>query len=35
MLYNPFLEAGQQINGLNEAQRRFGRRWQVGMRFAF
>ena len=34
-IYNPFFEAGQQINGVNEAQRRFGRRWQVGMKLSF
>ena len=34
-IYNPFLQAGRQINGVNEAQRRFGRRWQVGMRLSF
>jgi hypothetical protein len=35
LIYNPFFEAGQNVNGINEAQRRFGRRWQVGMRAAF
>ena len=34
-VYNPFLERGQQLNGVNEAQSRFGRRWQVGMKLAF
>jgi hypothetical protein len=34
-IYNPFVERGIQINGRNEAQRRFGRRWQVGIRIAF
>jgi len=34
-VYNPFFERGVQINGRNEAQRRFGRRWQVGMKLAF
>jgi len=34
-IYNPFLEAGQRINEINEAQRRFGRHWQVGMKIAF
>ena len=34
-IYNPFTESGQQLNGYNEAQRRFGRRWQVGMRLSF
>jgi hypothetical protein len=35
LIYNPFFEAGQRVNGVNEAQRRFGRRWQVGLRLAF
>jgi hypothetical protein len=35
LIYNPFFEAGQRVNGINEAQRRFGRRWQVGLRLAF
>ena len=34
-IYNPFVERGIQINGRNEAQQRFGRRWQVGMKLAF
>ena len=34
-IYNPFFEAGQQINGSNEAQRRFGRRWQLGVKAAY
>jgi hypothetical protein len=35
LIYNPFFESGQRLNGLNEAQRRFGRRWQLGARVAF
>jgi hypothetical protein len=35
LIYNPFFESGQRLNGLNEAQRRFGRRWQLGVRAAF
>ena len=35
IIYNPFFEAGQNINGINEATRRFGRRWQVGVRLAY
>jgi hypothetical protein len=35
MIYNPFFEEGKNVNGINEAQRRFGRRWQLGARFAF
>jgi hypothetical protein len=35
IIYNPFFERGQQLNGRNEATRRFGRRWQVGAKFAF
>ena len=34
-IYNPFLEEGRRLNGLNEAQRRLGRRWQVGLRIAY
>ena len=34
-VYSPFLDAGQQVNGNNEALRRFGRRWQLGVRLAF
>jgi hypothetical protein len=32
---SPFFQRGIQVNGVNEAQRRFGRRWQVGMKLAF
>ena len=35
MIYNSFFERGQQLNGVNEAQRRFGRRWQLGARLSF
>jgi len=35
MVYNPLFESGQQINGENVAIRRFGRRWQVGVKMAF
>lgn len=35
LIYNPFFESGQRLNGINEAQRRFGRRWQLGVRAAF
>jgi outer membrane receptor protein involved in Fe transport len=35
IIYNPFFETGQVVNGLNEATRRFGRRWQVGARLSF
>ena len=34
-VYNPFLERGIQINGVNEARQRFGRSWQLGMRLSF
>jgi hypothetical protein len=34
-VYNPALELGEQINGTNVAVRRFGRRWQIGVKFAF
>ena len=34
-VYNPFLERGIQVNGVNEARRRFGRSWQMGMRLSF
>jgi hypothetical protein len=35
LIYNPDLERGQQNNGNNEAQRRFGREWQMGMKLSF
>ena len=34
-VFNPDLERGVQINGINEARPRFGRRWQIGMKLAF
>ena len=34
-VYNTFLKSGQQINGTNDATRRFGRTYQLGMRLAF
>ena len=34
-VYNTFSKSGQQINGTNDATRRFGRQYQVGMRLAF
>ena len=34
-VYNNFTKSGQQINGTNDATRRFGRTYQVGMRLAF
>jgi hypothetical protein len=34
-IYNPFLEEGRRLNGLNEGQQRLGRRWQVGLRIAY
>ncbi len=34
-VYNTFLKSGRQINGTNDAQRRFGRTYQIGMRLAF
>ncbi len=34
-VYNNFQKAGYQINGTNDATRRFGRTYQVGMRLAF
>ena len=35
VIYNPFFETGQQLNGQNEAIRRFGRRWQLGSKLTF
>jgi len=35
IIYNPFLNYGQQLNGANDAYRRFGRQYQLGMRLAF
>ena len=34
-VYNTFVKSGQQINGTNDATRRFGRTYQIGMRLAF
>jgi hypothetical protein len=34
-VYNPFLETGFQLNGNNDAYRRFGRRFQLGLRVSF
>ncbi len=34
-VYNTFLKSGQQINSTNDATRRFGRTYQLGMRLAF
>jgi len=35
IIYNPYLGYGQQLNGANDAYRRFGRQYQLGMRLAF
>lgn len=35
IIWNPFIGYGRQINGRNEATRRFGRQFQVGFRLAF
>jgi len=35
MIYNSFTKSGQQINGANEATRRFGRRWQLGLKLTW
>ncbi len=35
LVYNGFTESGQQVNGNNDATRRFGREWQLGLRLAF
>ena len=34
-VYNPNLETGFQINGIDNARFEFGRRWQLGMRLSF
>ena len=34
-VYNPDLEIGRQVNGVNDAIQRFGRQWQLGMKLAF
>jgi hypothetical protein len=35
VIYNSFTKSGQQLNGTNDAYRRFGRQYQLGMRLAF
>jgi hypothetical protein len=35
VIYNPYTKTGQQLNEANDAYRRFGRQYQVGMRLAF
>ena len=35
VIYNAYTKSGQQLNGANDAYRRFGRQYQVGMRLAF
>jgi hypothetical protein len=35
VVYNTTTKTGQQLNGTNDAYRRFGRQYQVGMRLAF
>jgi hypothetical protein len=35
IIYNPFNQTGQQINGRNVDTRRFGRSWQLGFKLAF
>jgi hypothetical protein len=35
LVYNPVSETGEQINRNNVGIRRFGRQWQVGLKFAF
>jgi len=34
-VYNTFSKSGQQVNGTNDATRRFGRQYQIGLRLAF
>jgi hypothetical protein len=34
-IYNRFTKSGQQINGINEAFNRFGRRWQLGLKLTW
>lgn len=34
-IYDPVSETGEQVNGNNVSIRRFGRQWQLGVRFAF
>jgi hypothetical protein len=35
IIFDPVLESGRQINGVNTATRRFGRQWQLGLKLAF
>jgi hypothetical protein len=35
VIYDPYTKSGQQLNGSNDAYRRFGRQYQVGVRVAF
>jgi hypothetical protein len=35
MIYDPVSETGEQVNGRNVSLRRFGRRWQLGIKVAF
>jgi hypothetical protein len=34
-IYNDWLQGGRRINGRNDAYRRFGRQWQLGLKMAF
>jgi len=34
-VYNPFLQRGVNVNGIDEGRQRFGRSWQMGMRLSF
>ena len=34
-VYNTFTKSGEQVNGTDDATRRFGRQYEVGMRLAF
>ena len=34
-VYDPVFQVGEQINGTNIAVSRFGRQWQLGIKFAF
>jgi hypothetical protein len=35
IVYNTFTKLGEQVNGTDDATRRFGRQYEVGMRLAF
>jgi hypothetical protein len=35
VVYNSFTKAGEQVNGTDDATRRFGRQYEIGMRLAF